>query len=217
MTSLDEHRSLATVQEIQRLYERVSQVLVLSHSKSLLCAVWEGADKATRSAMQIIRNGAGSTLAVWDVRQDCITEHDRRYEQVKCYIQTGTPLIAREVAAALRPILEAFMRVAYPDAFPPSSLLGPFLEICRQRVDSPDEILDRADIIELQALLDYANHFHHDAKLAWETATINDQELVDFACRTLKFTRRRARTRDIVTHSMLPALTTGKVMPGSHS
>ena len=73
MTSLDEHRSLTTVQEMRRLFGRVDQMIVLSHSKPFLCALWEGADSLTRSAMRIARDGAGSTLAVWDVRKDCIT------------------------------------------------------------------------------------------------------------------------------------------------
>ena len=47
MTSLDEHRALTTVQEMRRLLTRVSQIVVLSHSKSFLCALWEGADTQT--------------------------------------------------------------------------------------------------------------------------------------------------------------------------
>jgi wobble nucleotide-excising tRNase len=191
MTSLDEHRSLTTVQEMQRLYGRVSQMIVLSHSKSFLCAIWEGADKGTRSAMRIIRDGAGSTLAVWDVRQDCITEHDRRHELVRSYSRAGNPTTERAVAAALRPILEAYMRVAYPADFEPGTLLGPFIGICQQRHGTANEILSLGDTLELRALLDYANRFHHDTNPAWETAFINDRELVDFATRTLAFTQRR--------------------------
>lgn len=187
MTSLDEHRSLTTIQEMRRLLERVSQVIVLSHSKPFLCALWEGADTTERSAMIIRRDGAGSSLAVWDVRQDCITEHDRRHELVAAYIQAGNPATERQVAGALRPILEAFMRVAYPGAFPPGSLLGPFIGVCQQRLGAPTQILGQADIAELRALLDYANRFHHDTNPAWETAAINDQELTHFCHRTLAF------------------------------
>lgn len=190
MTSLDEHRLLTTIQEMQRLYARVSQMLVLSHSKPFLCAIWEGADKVTRSAMRITRDGAGSTLAVWDVRQDCITEHDRRHELVREYIGAGNPANERAVAAALRPILEAFMRVAHPATFPPGALLGPFIGICQQRHGQPNEVLSPAHTVELRALLDYANRFHHDTNLAWETAAINDQELLGFANRTLAFASR---------------------------
>ena len=167
-----------------------STLAILSHSKPFLCAIWEDADKLTRSALRITRDGAGSTLAVWDVRQDCITEHDRRHEQVSEYIRAGNPANERAVASALRPILEAFMRVAYPANFPPGTLLGPFIGICQQRHGAANEILTVADTAELRALLDYANRFHHDTNPAWETAAINDQELVDFATRALRFAAR---------------------------
>lgn len=190
MTSLDEHRSLTTVQEMRRLLPRVSQVIVLSHSKPFLCQLWEGANGADRSAIRLVRAATGSTFAQWDVRQDCITEHDRRHELVTGYLRAADPAVERQVAAALRPILEAFARVAYPATFQPGALLGPFLGICEQRVNTPAQILGQADIAELRALLDYANLFHHDSNPAWATQVINDLALVNFARRTLAFARR---------------------------
>lgn len=190
MTSLDEHRSLATIQELRRLLGRVDQVLVLSHSKPFLCEIWQGADTALRSAIKITRAGSGSSLATWDVRQDAICEHDKRHEKVAAYMQNSAAANERDVAAALRPILEHFMRVAYPGVFPPGSLLGPFIGICQQRAGAANEILRPADIGELRDLLDYANRFHHDTNAAWETEAINDQQLLRFCERTLSFARR---------------------------
>lgn len=191
MTSLDEHRSLTTVQEMRRLFARVQQMIVLSHSKAFLCALWEGADRNSRSAMRFARAGAGSTLIEWDVNADCITEHDRRHAMVARYLQAADPAIERAVATALRPILEAFIRIAYPESFPPGSLLGPFMRECRQKIGTNNEILHQANTDELRALLDYGNRFHHDTNPAWETAAINDQELSNFAIRTLQFTSLR--------------------------
>jgi len=190
MTSLDEHRSLTTIQEMRRLVPRVSQVIVLSHSKSFLCALWESADATTRTAIKISRDGAGSTLSTWDVRQDSITEHDKRHAKVTAYLQAANAADEREVAAALRPILESFIRVAYPEAFPPGTLLGPFINICQRRLGSLDEILSAANVTELRDLLDYANRFHHDTNPAWETELINDRQLHHFCERTLRFARR---------------------------
>ncbi|WP_420608334.1 AAA family ATPase [Novosphingopyxis sp.] len=190
MTSLDEHRSLTTVQELRAMQDRVSQLLVLSHSKPFLCALWDGADRVARSAMLVRREGAGSTLEAWDVRQDSITEHDRRHERVSAYIQASNRATERQVAADLRPILEAFMRVAYPAAFPPGTLLGSFIGVCQQRAGSPNQILKSADIGEVRSLLDYANRFHHDTNPAYETEAINDQELVSYATRTLRLASR---------------------------
>jgi hypothetical protein len=129
-------------------------------------------------------------LAAWDVRLDTITEHDKRHEKLAAYLVAANAAEERDVAAALRHILESFMRVAYPTDFPPGTLLGPFLGICEQRVGTAGQILNQGDITELRDLLDYANRFHHDTNPAWETEIINDQQLVQFCERTLAFARR---------------------------
>lgn len=190
MTSLDEHRSLTTIHEVGGLLMRVQQVMVFSHSKRFLCDLWEDADPLLRSAAIVARDGGGSTLAAWDVNRDCISEHDRRHELVTNYLAASNPADERNVAVALRPILEKFTRVAYPAAFPPGSLLGPFINVCQQRVGTASQILGQADVTELRAILDYANKYHHNTNAAYETEAINDQELLNFAERTLKFTRR---------------------------
>lgn len=191
MTSLDEHRTLRTREEILAMARRVQQVIVLSHSKPFLCHLWEQADRNTSTALRINRAAVGSEITVWDVRNDSISEHDKRHELVRGYFLAADPNKEREVATALRHILEAFMRVAYPGHFPPGTLLGPFLGICGQRVGANNEILSANDIAELRALLAYANRFHHDTNPAWQTAAINDAELTDFAERTLLFASRR--------------------------
>ncbi|TBE99673.1 AAA family ATPase [Rhizobium ruizarguesonis] len=191
MTSLDDHRTLRTREEIMVLAARVRQVIVLSHSKPFLCSLWEQADRNASIALRINRAAVGSELALWDVRNDSISEHDKRHELVRAYLQVADPAREREVAQALRPILEAFMRVAYPEYFPPGTLLGPFIGNCEQRIGGPNEVLSAADIAELRLLLNYANRFHHDTNPAWQTAAINDAELSDFAQRTLLFASRR--------------------------
>jgi wobble nucleotide-excising tRNase len=191
MTSLDDHRTLRTREEIMALAARVRQVIVLSHSKPFLCSLWEQADRSGSVALRINRAAVGSEITVWDVRSDSVSEHDKRHELVRGYLQVANPAREREVAQSLRPILESFMRVAYPEQFPPGTLLGPFIGICDQRVGGPNEILSRADIVELRQLLNYANRFHHDSNPAWQTAAINDAELSDFSQRTLIFASRR--------------------------
>ena len=82
------------------------------------------------------------------------------------------------------------MRVAYPRWFPPGTLLGLFINLCQQREGTADQVLSPADRTDLRALLDYANLFHHDTNAAWQTEIINDQELLNFAQRTVVFSRR---------------------------
>jgi len=189
ISSLDDHRSLTTVQEVRRLCERAGQVIVLSHDKRFLCRIWNGSDPTARLALEIAREGTGSTLRPWDVDQDSVTEHDRRDARLREYVASGDG-DQREVAKAIRPHLEAFLRVARPEHFPPGTLLGPFLGLCRQRVGQAGEVLDEAATRELRELVEYANRFHHDTNPAWDTEAINDSELRDFVERGLAFARR---------------------------
>lgn len=190
MTSLDENRTLTTRQELQRLLNSVAQVIVLSHSRPFLCELWENADVNRRSSMRIVRDNAGSTFADWDVNRDCITDNDKRHELVRQYLVSSVGVNEREVATALRPMLEAFCRVAYPEWFPPGTMLGQFADRCRQALGTPQQQLNPQDTTALRALLDYANNFHHDTNAGYQTAVIRDLELVDFARRTLAFARR---------------------------
>ena len=191
MTSLDEHRSLATVRQIRKLVDEVAQVIVLSHSKRFLCALWEEAPKQERSACQLTHLGDGSTFAPWDVNDDLITEHDRRYELVDNYIRDGSSVPEREAAVALRYILETFARVAYPRLCPPGTLLGRFINACERALASGEPALSTDDLEELRALKDYANLFHHDTNPSqYRSVLINSAELRDYCRRTLRFTRR---------------------------
>jgi wobble nucleotide-excising tRNase len=189
ISSLDEHRALTTVQEIRRFGERAWQVIVLSHNKPLLCRLWEGTDSTMRAALEVVRDPAGSTLRGWDVGQDAVTEHDRRHVKLRDYVANGTGDL-REVARSIRPHLEAFLRVAFPDQFRPGTLLGPFLNVCEQRRGTTEEILNHNAVEELSTLVEYSNRFHHDTNPAWETVAINDGELRGFVERALSFCRR---------------------------
>jgi len=189
ISSLDEHRSLTTVQEIRRLMQRTAQVLVLSHNKPFLCNIWDGTDSTLRTAIEFARDGDGSTIRSWDVSRDMVTEHDRRHALLREYLEAAVPN-NREVAQALRPIMEAFLRVAYPEHFPPGTMLGQFRNLCVERVGMPQEILDQADINQLGDLVEYANLFHHDTNPAYQTQHINDAQLLDFVRRTLAFASR---------------------------
>jgi wobble nucleotide-excising tRNase len=186
ISSLDEHRALTTVQEIRRLAERATQVIVLSHNKPFLCRLWEGADSTVRAALEVVRDGVGSTLRAWDVAQDSITEHDRRHARLRDYLASGAGDM-REVARCIRPHLEAFLRVACPEHFPPGCMLGPFIDLSERRVGTALEILDGQSIQELRDLNEYARRYHHQG---WETEPINDGELRGFVERAMRFARR---------------------------
>jgi wobble nucleotide-excising tRNase len=191
ISSLDEHRSLTTVQELRRLGQRVSQVIILSHNKPFLCRIWQGLDATLRTALKIERDTSGSTIALWDVDEDSVTEHDRRHALLRSYFTNGPNNNSRQVAEDLRLVLEGFLRVAFPEYFPQGQrVLGRFVALCEERSGTSGEILNAHDTQELHDLVEYANRFHHDTNPAWDSQGINDEELRGFVGRLLRFAKR---------------------------
>jgi wobble nucleotide-excising tRNase len=186
VSSLDEHRCIATIQEARALAARVAQVIVLSHSKSFLARIWQHADHANTACLAVTRDGTGSTLATWNVSEESVTEYDKRHARLREYVSTNTGN-TREVAACIRPVLEGYMRVACPEHFPPGQLLGLFRGLAQQRVTAGNPIMDADRLTELSNLTEYGNRFHHDTNPAWDTEHINDTELLGFVRRTLAF------------------------------
>lgn len=191
MTSLDEHRSSATIEKIQMLVERVQQVILLSHSKPFLLQAWKDTDKKDTdknayTALRIIRSsGQSSTIETWDVKQEFFTDHDERYKLIQSYINQSDPSKARDVAASLRHVLEVFLRAAYPTDFPSGKMLGWFHGECAKALKKETPILNQADTDKLHRLIGYVNKFHHGTG-----ATINDQELAGYCKRTLAFMKK---------------------------
>ena len=185
MSSLDDQRSLATVQRVRALSRQAKQTIVLSHNKRFLCGILDGLNRREECATLVIApNGNESTIRKWEASQDSITEHDQRYPLLAGYA-TDQSGVDRDVAEAIRFYLEGYFRVACPGRFPPGKLLGPFIRECRQQIGGLDEVIDDKTIEELENILEYANRFHHDTNPAWQAEYINPTELLGFVRRTL--------------------------------
>ena len=189
VSSLDDHRTTATIQCIGDLKDESEQVIVLSHNKPFLCEVWNRYGYADCTTFQIERGSSGSTIRSWDPSTDAFTLHDQRHNLLEGYLQNpaGTHP-TREVAQSIRPHLEYYFRVSCPGYCPPGTRIGQFVDRCRQSMNSPDAILGASVFRELSGIVDYSNQFHHDTNKDHMTSTINDQELYGFVQRTLSLT-----------------------------
>ena len=190
ISSLDEARAFATAQEIRKLEGKCRQLIVLSHSRPLLCQLWERADKDTTATIQIRDAGADcSTLAHWDIEAAAATEFDRLHRLVRDYAEDsrGDP---QQVAPALRILLESFLRVAFVMHFPPGWQLGQFIHRANQLLAEGKPILSEAAIQELTDVNEYARLFHHSThQKGWieVLANVNAQALEGYARRVLRF------------------------------
>jgi hypothetical protein len=94
----------------------------------------------------------------------------------------------RYVAQCLRPVMEKYLRVVFPECCPPGTMLGNFRNHAENLHANGQSIMSDVDIRELRDITEYANKFHHNTNPAWETEQINDNELVGFVKRVINFT-----------------------------
>lgn len=100
----------------------VAQIIVFSHSRPLLCQLWEKAEKKTTATLRICDAGPEmSMLEVWDAEAAAVNEYDRLHKTVRDFAASGVGQ-PQTVAPALRMLLEAFLRVAFVEHFPPGKL-----------------------------------------------------------------------------------------------
>ena len=189
ISSMDANRASVTVEKIRTLSNTVAQTIVLSHDREFLHRIWRKTLHSDSSALEIGRMGSNSTFLEWDVGEELLSDHDRRYRRFAEYLDVGS-LRKYEIARDIRPHLESFIRTTCPQAFPPESSLGkPFLEVCKNSLGSKAEIISKSRIEELENLLEYAHKFHHDTNPNAASEVVNDGELRSYVGRTLEFTR----------------------------
>ena len=189
ISSLDDHRSLATVQRVREISRAAKQTIILSHDKGFLCGILSGLNSDVPvTTLEIARNGNESTIRPWDASQDSITEHDQRFHLLQGYVvnQSGD---TKEIAAAIRFYLEGYFRAVCPGNFPPGKSLGQFAQECKQKLGGEKELVNQETIAELEHILEYANRFHHNTNPAWQSESINPTELLGFVKRTLSLAR----------------------------
>ena len=188
VSSMDANRSLTTAQKIRELASSAAQVILLSHNKPFLCKVLEHSNVES-AALEIARTQEGSTLRRWNVSEDALSEHDKRHKTLQEFYDNNIGE-QHEVSRAIRPHLEGFLRVVFPQDFPyGSSLGGQFINKCRQRLNGDRQILTEAKIQELSEILEYASRFQHDTNPQWAPEQLSESELHTFVKRTLEFTR----------------------------
>ena len=187
ISSMDRHRTQKTKVLIQRLVENAAQVIVLSHNRSFLRDLWTSFYRPEdTSTLEIIRTAGGSSLKGWDMRNEQLTEHDRRDKRFRVFVDEG---IGNKLGIAqdIRSHLEHFLRVAFPADFTIDTKIGAFVNECRDRVDTDREIMNKEAFRELEELHAFQWQPHHED---WSEESTDDQELRGFVERTLDFTRK---------------------------
>lgn len=187
ISSFDDGRSMTTMQEVRRLIGVAKQVIVLSHVKSFLCRLHKHTKADSIAALNLRRSGdCQSALEPWEPTEDQFTIYDHNHKSLRDF-KAGPALDIRQVAENLRPVMEGYLRVAYPEHCPPETQLGKFRKSLQDLIEQGQSIMSTERLVELDEIREYANRFHHDTNAAWEDETPSDTELLHFVDRVMAF------------------------------
>ena len=192
ISSFDDHRRSKTQQIICRLVERTAQVIVMSHSALFLRSIWDHRGAPHAATLKIAQAAEGSAIQTWDIETEVTAGYFKLYTTLRDYNQTNEGSV-REVATAIRPFLEGWLRVTYPAVLRPGEWAGDFLCRAREAEDAGRPIVSRDERHILEDIVQYANRYHHNNP-NWQTEPVNERELLGFVGQVLDFVRRAPPT-----------------------
>lgn len=183
MASFDRNRKESTVRIIQELSGRCNQVIVLSHDAYFLRAISElMRDTATPFVAHKIGYGQNddAVFSGCDLANECATSYMRHYALVSDYLSGVANINARNVAGALRILIEEFYKIRYPTNFTSTMTLGAFITAIKQAPTGSPVSRFAASIDGLDRFNVYASRFHHSNPNAQNEA-LNEYELRNYA------------------------------------
>lgn len=162
-SSLDGGRRDKTIESIVLLAPKVQQLIVMSHDPRFLCELNDGLKRQGQLIrLTINRHREESRIASWDIDDACMGDAERHASCLEEYATTGKGEV-REVVKHIRPLLEAYLQLAFRQHFDSNAMLGEFTHLCESRLLDGDPLLDRGGLDMLESLNDFSKkHMHHN-------------------------------------------------------
>jgi len=192
VSSLDRNRRHQSIRLVANLAGDCRQLVVLSHDAYFVRELRErlGDRKPTPITPHILtirRVGQGySAFAQCDIDDVCSSDYYRHHRLVADYVDGKSTANTREIAKAIRPLLEGYYHRRFPGRIPRKLMFGQIIAEAA-KAPSGDPLAYLQPLLkELGEVNDYAGQFHHDTNPGFETVPVVDGELLGFAKRALK-------------------------------
>jgi wobble nucleotide-excising tRNase len=191
VSSLDRNRRHQSIRLIVNLAGDCKQLLVLSHDAYFVRELKERlADRKptsiTPQILTIKRVGQKySAFGQCDIDDVCSSDYYRHHRLVADYVDGKSTANTRDVAKAIRPLLEGYYHRRFPGKIPRKLMFGHIISIVADPNTGEPLSFLRPFAKEMGEVNDYAGQFHHDTNTCCETAPVVDGELLVFANRAL--------------------------------
>jgi hypothetical protein len=110
---------------------------------------------------------------------------DRHHKLVADYVDGNSSINPRDVAKAIRPLLEGYYHRRFPRRIPRKQMFGQIISLATAAQTGNPLVYLKPLLKEMGEVNEYAGQFHHDTNSGNETNTDADAELLCFAKRAL--------------------------------
>ncbi len=191
VSSLDRNRRHQSIRHIASLGGVCRQLLVLSHDAYFVRELREKLGEhrlapITPHILSIKRVQQGySAFASCDIDDVCSSDYYRHHRLVADYVDGKSTANTRDVAKAIRPLLEGYYHRRFPGKIPRKLMFGQIIALAAQAPAGDPLAYLKPMLKEMGEVNDYAGQFHHDTNAGFETVSVVDAELFGFARRAL--------------------------------
>lgn len=191
VSSMDRNRRQESKRLIAYLATECQQLVMLSHDAYF---VREYRDLLTNlkpeplpmKILELKRVQDGySAFAPCDIDGMCSSDYYRHHRLVVDFVDGKPTPGPRDVAKAIRPLLEGYYHRRFPGAIPKRVMFGQLIAMAVDPATTGPLINLRLLAQELMEVNDYAGQFHHDSNQSADTVQVVDAELLTFARRAL--------------------------------
>lgn len=179
MSSLDLNRRESTIREIYNILNRGYQVFVLSHDPYFLSDIKNYSNLSTQTACFELNTiyideslestdgrqySQSSVVYKEDFEQYVMHSYQSEYNLLFRFIQSASELEKVSVARSLRPILEANLRLRFPQGFPKGFWLGDMIKKIREETDPKSIFYDSHNKLQIiEDINEFSKKYHHSA------------------------------------------------------
>ena len=192
MCSLDANRKHHTGSVLKNIYNGAEQLIVLAHDAYFIQdtrnALLKSDSTAKISIFQLSLSADDYTdFAKLDIDETCESAYFRHHRLLNNFVN-GNGSDSREVAKAIRPMLEEYLHLRFPLLIGKNLLFGEVVQRIRDAV-APSPLCHAANLVnELSSVNDYAGKFHHGTN----PVTVTASELKAYVDRALAIVHKGA-------------------------
>lgn len=191
MCSLDINRKQHTRTVLKDIYKKAEQLVVLAHDIYFVrdlrdeLAPKDGSYSVAVFGLRYAAKGYTSFDKI-DVDKECQSPYFHHHSVLFEYVENGNG-DHRQVAKAIRPLLEGYLHRRFPGLIPSDLMFGQMVTFINNAVTPSPVCHAQTLIAELNEINNYAGQFHHDTNPGnADSVQIVSTELHTFAFRALK-------------------------------